>query len=202
MAQMYKVFINDNPILLSSDKEILGGLERINFDAQFDFLNLKSELENSTDRSIHLVCEEVEEAWNKIAHNFEIIEAAGGMVYNAKKELLVIFRLGKWDLPKGKCEEGETIEESAIREVEEECGISKLKILRPLPDTYHTYNLKGRSLLKRTYWFEMECTDDAELIPQAEEGITGVEWITRAEWDKVLKNTYASIAELMQGQKG
>ena len=97
---------------------------------------------------------------------FRLIEAAGGLVKNQKEEWLFIYRNGKWDLPKGKIEKGEGIKKAAIREVKEECGIKKLKILKELPSTYHTYFMEEKAILKRTYWFEMSCGDDSKLVPQ------------------------------------
>lgn len=127
---------------------------------------------------------------------FKIIEAAGGLVQNAKKEYLFIFRKGKWDLPKGKIEKGESIKEGAVREVEEECGIRGLSIIRELPATYHTYFIGNKNILKPTYWFEMKCTDEAKLVPQAEEGITEVRWIASKDLGIVRANTYDSILDV------
>ena len=130
--------------------------------------------------------------------SFKVIEAAGGLVKNSKGEYLFIFRNGKWDLPKGKIEKGEGIKVAAVREVEEECGISKLKILKELDSTYHVYHQDGKAILKRTYWFEMVCEDDSKLIPQEEEGITEVKWIAKKDFDQVNDNTYDSIKEVMK----
>lgn len=128
---------------------------------------------------------------------FSIIEAAGGLVRNTKGEWLFIFRLGKWDLPKGKIEKGEAIEEAGIREVEEECGISNLKIVKELTPTYHTYSLNKKNILKRTYWYEMKTNFPGKLIPQTEEGITDVRWIAAKDIKPVLENTYESIKEVL-----
>ncbi|MGQ0829546.1 MAG: NUDIX hydrolase, partial [Bacteroidota bacterium] len=110
---------------------------------------------------------------------FCIIEAAGGLVKNKKEEWLFIFRNNKWDLPKGKIEKKESIKTTAIREVEEECGIKGLTILKELPTTYHTYYLEEKAILKPTYWFEMYCNDTSKLKPQTEEGITDVKWLSK-----------------------
>jgi ADP-ribose pyrophosphatase YjhB (NUDIX family) len=131
---------------------------------------------------------------------FKIIEAAGGLVKNKKGEWLFIFRNGKWDLPKGKIEKGESIKEAAVREVEEECGIRGLKIIKELESTYHTYFIEEKSIIKRTYWFEMESHYTAELVPQTEEGITEVKWIAADNFKFVLDNTYDSIKEVITGR--
>lgn len=129
---------------------------------------------------------------------FKVIEAAGGLVKNKKGEYLFIFRNGKWDLPKGKIEKGEGIKTAAIREVEEECGISKLKIVKELVSTYHTYHIEEKPILKRTYWFEMLCEDESKLIPQTEEGITDVKWLSKKDLQQVSDNTYESIKEVLK----
>ena len=118
------------------------------------------------------------------------------MVYNQENKLLMIFRNGKWDLPKGKLEEGESIENCAIREVEEECGISNLQITEKLTDTYHIYKHKGKKILKRTFWFKMKSNFDGDLIPQTEEGIMKVVWVERHEIQEKLKNSYGNIKAL------
>jgi 8-oxo-dGTP pyrophosphatase MutT (NUDIX family) len=129
---------------------------------------------------------------------FRIIEAAGGLVKNTEKEWLFIYRNGKWDLPKGKIEKGEKTKKAAKREVEEECGIRKLKIIKEIPSTYHTYFMEEKAILKRTHWFEMSCSDDSKLVPQIEEGITDVKWLSAKKLKKVYANTYESIKEVLK----
>jgi 8-oxo-dGTP pyrophosphatase MutT (NUDIX family) len=129
---------------------------------------------------------------------FKIIEAAGGLVKNKKGEYLFIFRNGKWDLPKGKVEKEEAIPMAAIREVEEECGVDQLKIVKELESSYHTYELDGKAVLKRTFWFEMDCDDSSQLVPQTEEGITEVKWLSKNELKKVYANTYESVKEVLK----
>ena len=122
----------------------------------------------------------------------KVIPAAGGLVLNPKTEILFIFRDGVWDLPKGWIEKGETIENAAIREVEEECGISNLQLIKPLVTTYHIYFYKGIKL-KQTYWFLMSSNYQKELIPQTEEGITQVAFKNEAKTLAALTNSYANI---------
>lgn len=129
---------------------------------------------------------------------YKVIEAAGGLVKNKNGEYLFIFRNGKWDLPKGKLEKKETIKDAAIREVEEECGVGKLKIVKELESTYHIYQIEGKSILKRTYWFDMICGDESKLIPQTEEGITEVKWISKNKLEEVYSNTFESIKEVLK----
>ena len=134
--------------------------------------------------------------WKEFCSDYTLIEAAGGLVYNSDNQLLMIFRDDKWDLPKGKLEVGENIEECAIREVEEECGVEELSIVKKLKSTYHTYKLNGKTILKRTYWFKMNSNYKSKLTPQLEEGITKVEWVSLSEVPSKLENSYGNIKEL------
>jgi 8-oxo-dGTP pyrophosphatase MutT (NUDIX family) len=136
--------------------------------------------------------------WESFCADYLLIEAAGGLVYNLDNQLLMIFRNGKWDLPKGKLEVGENIQECAIREVEEECGISGLTINKPLQDTYHTYKLNEQKILKRTYWFEMKTDFKGILTPQIEEGITKVVWVDKQAIAEKLENSFGNINELLK----
>ena len=106
--------------------------------------------------------------------------------------------MGKWDLPKGKVEKGEEIKVAAIREVEEECGISEINLLDELPATYHTYYHKGKDILKKTHWFKMQYNGNSITVPQLEEGITAVEWIAPNNIQKVVDNTYASVVDVLE----
>jgi len=127
-----------------------------------------------------------------------MIEAAGGLVSNKNGDILMIFRNGKWDLPKGKLEEEENKKQCAKREVEEECGIVGLDIIEKLIETYHTYNLSGKKILKRTYWYKMKTNFDGELVPQIEEGITKVSWVSKDQISEKLKNSYGNISDVLK----
>ncbi|MCX6248435.1 MAG: NUDIX domain-containing protein [Bacteroidetes bacterium] len=132
---------------------------------------------------------------------FKRIEAAGGWVKNERGERLFIFRLGKWDLPKGKLSGKEKVEEAALREVMEETGLKKVLITGPLPSTYHIYTRKGKQILKQTRWFEMEADSKQSLVPQTEEDISEVKWVKKKDVEKVLLNSYGSIIELVRSEK-
>jgi 8-oxo-dGTP pyrophosphatase MutT (NUDIX family) len=112
--------------------------------------------------------------------------------------MLFIFRLGKWDLPKGKLAEKETPGEAALREVKEETGLLELRITGSLSSTFHIYTRKGKQILKQTWWFEMEAKSAQSLIPQMEEEISEVRWVGREDLKTVLSNTYESIRELLK----
>ena len=133
----------------------------------------------------------------KFFHLFTRINAAGGFVKNEKEEHLFIFRLGKWDLPKGKLSENETPEQAAIREVKEETGLTSLHITGPLPSTFHIYTRKGKQILKQTFWFDMTASSSQPLTPETKEDITAVRWISNEELTTVLSNTYGTIKDLL-----
>jgi ADP-ribose pyrophosphatase YjhB (NUDIX family) len=195
---MYKIFINDKPFFISNSKfNIDTNIETVIFDnSTFDNLiqNVKSESFNG----VFLVCENEDEVFELFAKNFKMIEAAGGLVFNNKNELLLIERLGVWDLPKGKIDAGETPEIAAIREVEEECAVNCLSIENLVCKSYHTFTFKGKNVLKRIYWYKMNSTYTGILVPQFEENITKVEWkyFTKNEIETL--NTYESIKEVLR----
>jgi len=124
---------------------------------------------------------------------FKYIEAAGGLVKNSKNELLVIHRFGIPDLPKGKIEKNETPEIAALREVEEECGIKKLKISGKAEPSYHIYFRKNKKVLKKTHWFYMLYEGNEIPEPQTEEDITKVEWCDAEKLSEYQKMTYKSL---------
>lgn len=126
-----------------------------------------------------------------------VIEAAGGLVKNGKKDFLFIFRNGKWDLPKGKLEKGEKPKEGAVREVEEECGIAIDKCGKKIVNTYHVYTVKGEVVLKKTYWYKMKYKGKGKLVPQIEEGITDVRWMGKNDIKLVAGNTFPSIMDVL-----
>lgn len=123
----------------------------------------------------------------------KIIEAAGGMVFNSNEELLMIFRRGFWDLPKGKVDDGETLAQCAVREVMEETGLKHIQLVEFLTTTYHTYPQNSDTILKPSHWFKMISTQKEILIPQIEEDITEIKWVSKGEADKLKKNMYPTI---------
>jgi 8-oxo-dGTP pyrophosphatase MutT (NUDIX family) len=129
---------------------------------------------------------------------FTVVQAGGGLVRSEKNEILLIFRRGKWDLPKGKLDMGETLEECAIREVEEETGLKKVKVVSPLMITYHTYHGGARFILKESHWYSMTAGSKQSLVPQTEEDIHEIKWVPIADLDEYMKNSYASVADVLK----
>lgn len=198
---MYKVFFKDRIVFLTNNIERDLGSD---FGAIFKYSNNKElqdfiqNFEKKEDiKKAFIYHHDLDELLELFSKGFKQINAAGGVVVNKKNEILFIYRLGLWDLPKGKAEKGESIEETAIREVEEECSITPLKIIKPLNPTFHTYRLKNKIVLKKTYWYQMNYQGDKKPVPQYEEDITKAEWITADDIEKVTKNTYPSIKEVL-----
>ena len=199
---MYKVFFNRTELLIV-EKGQLNNLKfsyenRIVLEEEPFKTDFTSWLKSNEEVSKIIICKNENDYWTEFKKQFLFIEAAGGLVRNENKELLTIFRNGVWDLPKGKVEKGELIEEAAVREVEEETGV---KIHKHYADSiqkvYHVYSLKKKLVLKETSWFIMSAKSMI-LIPQREEGITKVYWMSELDLEKIFAiNTYLSIKILL-----
>lgn len=131
-----------------------------------------------------------------LKETFRMAPAAGGIVEKDGK-FVAIVRNGLPDLPKGHIEKGETPENAALREVEEETGIGKLQIIKELPSTWHCYQVGDEWRLKRTYWYLMSTDEAIQPKPQTEEGITEIKLIGKEEIEAFLKNTFRSISEIL-----
>ncbi len=151
----------------------------------------------STHDGFYYLSEQPEEDFKIWSKNFKLIGAAGGMVWNNEDALLMIFRRGYWDLPKGKIEKGETNEEAALRELEEETGIKNIELQNFISSTYHIY-FEKKWILKETFWFRMRSNYQTKLIPQTEEDIEQACWVPFNEIASKLKLTYSSIAEILK----
>ena len=180
---MIKIYIGDKPIILSSKIEdnLKFELETIEYsENKQDILNYIESIEKQefNSKGLFIYSSDYEKLRGDFFSFYKIIEAAGAVVINGERDILGIFRNGFWDLPKGKIEKNESLEEAAIREVQEETGIKDLIILEYLKETYHTYfdELKNQRVLKKSYWYFMETTD-FNLTPQKEEGIEIAKWI-------------------------
>ncbi len=147
--------------------------------------------------SLKFEVEDKDKIKNKIKSSLSVIKAAGGIVINQDNKILMMKRLGFWDLPKGKADLGEKSKETASREVEEECGI-KVIVNDKICTTWHTYLLKGNLVIKQTKWFSMDLINDKKMKPQTEEGIEELKWMTKDEVKKALEKSYSSIEYVIQ----
>ena len=193
---MYTIYVGDKPIILTTEVEK---------EADFKSYLLKSvnigkvikTLNNTDLKAVHLVDKNPDKLLKHFLRLLPNVVAGGGKAYNSKNEILFIYRNDKWDLPKGKTEGKESIEETAVREVEEETGVAGLKIIKPLPTTYHIFKRNGKHKIKVTYWFEMKTDFEGKLFPQENEGITKVKWLNDKASQKALENSYANIRILV-----
>ena len=193
---MYTIFKDDTSIILTDS------LKNINkkdfyYWKDINLHNLFLQIKKGEISKFILYYPDLELMWNEFLKYFKVIEAAGGLVQNSEKEILFIYRNDKWDLPKGKIENGEGVEEAAIREVQEECGISKVVIKNFIAKSYHIYNEKESEILKVTHWFSM-FSDEIKSSPQVEEGITKVQWKNKEQINIALQNTYSNIKLLVE----
>ncbi|MEN9488812.1 MAG: hypothetical protein RL494_1077 [Bacteroidota bacterium] len=194
---MYKVFVNDKPLFLTNE---------IKKETDFKFFLLESADINQI--IIHFFQNKIQKAYlyhpdekeimKTLKDKIPVSKAGGGYVYNKNGAVLFIFRNGKWDLPKGGIEKGEEIEDTAIREVEEETGVTGLKITKKLQKTYHVFKRNGKYKLKITHWYEMKTNFEGTPKGQLEEGIEKVAWLTPEEIKEALKNSYENIKLLFE----
>ena len=196
---MYKVFIENRPIIFAQNDALLTNTYCIASEllekGEEDLALIVKSVPKK--KNIVVLSDQIEEEFARIFSEYDFIEAAGGIV-KRKKKYLFIKRNGFWDIPKGKLEKKESIEEGAIREIEEECGIAGPIIVSRVGITYHTYRYENKPTIKKTYWFAMEYEGPKQLKGQLEEGITKVEWLKIDELDKVKKKTFPSILEVIQ----
>lgn len=160
------------------------------------YLQLLKSNRNKKIDSITFQVDNFKDAVEHIKAEYTFIEAGGGIV-EKNGNVLMIFRMKKWDLPKGKKDNKEKIKDTAVREVEEECSI-KVKLKNKVCDTYHTYKRNGKNILKKTSWHRMTCIDDSKMKPEVKEQIEEVRWMTPGEIKGALYNSYPSIRQVFR----
>ncbi len=189
---MYKVFVKDIPIILSTKKNIGSHYKSIPI-KEVDFKSLIDQIINGELNYVNLYHRNEKKLEKHLRKKLPVVEAAGGLVYNQKKEILFIYRNSKWDLPKGGVEKKETYEAAAIREVEEETGVEGLEIKDFIMKTYHVFKRNDIYKLKITYWYEMYTEFKGELIPQTEEDIKKAKWKNFEKSQKALQDSYENV---------
>ncbi|MDR1348983.1 MAG: NUDIX domain-containing protein [Prevotellaceae bacterium] len=195
---MKKIFFNDRFFIFDSNSEI----EKIHEEDDICELHRFSELHSLLDkflyeseRNMYVICSNEDEAFVAFCDLFDMIFAGGGLVRNSKGDVLLIYRYGHWDLPKGKQEAGENIAHTAIREVKEECGISDIEPGNFLTETYHCFSMNGKLIMKRNFWYEMFC-DSETLVPQETEDIEKAEFVSKDRLSDYIDFMYASVREV------
>jgi 8-oxo-dGTP pyrophosphatase MutT (NUDIX family) len=199
---MYKVFFNDRVVLLTDDFirnfQVKYGLfyKYRNTDDLKELISFYSNLKRID--TLFIFHHDLDELQERFKSCFFVVEAAGGLVCNEEGKYLVMKRRGRWDLPKGKVDPGESVADAALREVTEECGLSRLEITGPLMSTYHSYRLDGQPILKRTSWFDMKASGRERLVPQSDEDITEVKWMGKEDLGEITRNTYLGILDILK----
>ncbi len=189
--------MNQSLLILADFAPLIKGTVQTIGLQDIDLEKLFNSITKNNDLTYLYVHPNINQVLKTILTKVKIIHAAGGLVKNGDGDYLFIYRLDKWDLPKGKVEESEKMKDAALREVEEECGI-KVNYLGPkIATTYHTYYMRGKFVLKQTKWYEMGVNKVPKLIPQTEEDITEAIWLNAKELDKVERNTYPLISEIL-----
>jgi len=186
---MYKVFIKES-LLILSDTYREGAIDFLGTE---QLRNLVKSIAASEKTEVYIWSSDLSKLWQSFKSIFRIIDAAGGAIKNTEGDLLMIYRYGHWDLPKGKIELGESKEEGALREVMEECGVDEPDITGVLPTTYHYYELEGEPILKRSFWFAMSLDKNSPLKPQLEEDISQVIWCDSAKVEELKDQSYGNI---------
>jgi 8-oxo-dGTP pyrophosphatase MutT (NUDIX family) len=197
---MYKVFFNDRKLFLTDN---FAKHFQVRYGLFYKFSNIedlkeliKFYAQLTRIESLYLFHTDIEEMREAFRQCFIEVNAGGGLVKNNNGEYLLIHRRGKWDLPKGKLWKNEPFEKAAVREVEEECGISGVKIVKPLLSTYHTYPDKEELVLKKTSWYEMHYSGQKPPTPQKEEDIQDVRWVSVKDLEPYLNESFPAIRDV------
>ncbi|HLP94236.1 MAG TPA: NUDIX domain-containing protein [Saprospiraceae bacterium] len=206
MPQNYKIYHNGRPVFITSPE----GAQELGYVADrfthvMLYVGKRKLIKNYLDlldknrqiKAVVLYHPDVEMLWQEFQACFKVQEAAGGYVLNEQKKLLVFYRRGSWDLPKGKIDPGETPEQAAVREVQEETGIQNIRLGSFLSHTYHTFEQKDKRILKKTWWYHMDTTD-TQVVPQTEEDIEEIIWVDPSQWLQTEPEVYPNIQEVIR----
>lgn len=203
--QRYKIYINESPLILSQTSDLADetAFERSLIHAVYRgrpkiLMNYIELLEkNKHHEGIIIQADDVDQLWRDFKSLYFYIKAGGGVVINSFGKVLLIFRRGVWDLPKGKQDPGETLAQTALREVREETGIADLRIVEKLNNGYHCYLMSKQRTLKRTRWYLMQTQNPGHLVLQKEEGIQDAAWFDPRELPKLNMPMYNNIRDVL-----
>lgn len=202
---MIKIYFYNKPLFITNQitKELEEYLhhEDTVFIDEFNIHSVKAMLHEMEAQQIHagvFLHDDVEAVLKSFKKKLVVIKAAGGLVHTEEDELLLIFRRGKWDLPKGKLDNNEDMKACAVREIREETGLAEVEIEKDLLITYHTYHQDGKHILKESHWFLGKAKKQLNLIPEIEEDIEKCEWVPASQLAPYLENTHASILDVVK----
>lgn len=196
---MYKVFVKDVAIIVTSNKDAYPDYEVFEL-KDVNLLKIVKKIEKGKLKKVLLYSKSEKKLLKRLHKKLPLVKAGGGLVINADNNFLFIHRNGKWDLPKGKANRFEGMKKTAKREIHEETGVKKLKIVEKLGRTYHVFNRKSTLKLKLTHWYLMETSYDGPLTPQLEEGIEKAVWLSKDVAEVALQSSYSNIKELFPDQ--
>lgn len=199
-----KVYFNNKPLILTNDRQsyvrehpIAEGY--LSFTGAFP-RSFRLAVEHlSKLASLGAMIEDISERslWEELYDLYEPVDAGGGVVMNEEGKVLMIYRRGKWDLPKGKRDDGEDIAACALREVQEETGLQNISLGEKICDTYHVYTQNRENLLKHTAWYRMAATGNEKLIPQKEENILEARWVPEPDLGPIVLKSYEAVREVL-----
>lgn len=201
----YTIYFNQKPLLLTDTltdnaNELLKQKGAV-FEEQLNAATVQTMLQKMHEPEIKagvFLYPSADELLHAFKENMTVIEAGGGLVHTEEDSVLLIFRNGKWDLPKGKLDEGEAADVAALREVQEETGLAQLQLEEPVTTTYHTYHQNGELILKESHWFLVKSPLQKTMVPQLEEGIEKCEWVKPDALTTYLENTHPSIIDVLR----
>tara|TARA_B000000441_G_C21722071_1_gene339841 strand:+ start:294 stop:890 length:597 start_codon:yes stop_codon:yes gene_type:complete len=191
---MYKVFANRLPIVLTSKAKYLSN-ENTFLLSSLEIDEILKKLRKH--KKIYLFFPKKKDLIKEFKSKIKTIYASGGIVKNKKSEILFIFRRGKWDLPKGKADKGETKKQTALREVKEETGVKKLVINKFFRTSFHIVINNKKYYLKETTWYLMSSNYEGDLIPQIDEGIKSVKWKNLKQVKKIKEKTFKNVSIIL-----
>ncbi|MCW3121306.1 MAG: hydrolase [Flavipsychrobacter sp.] len=205
MSFTRKIYFNDKPLILTTDKASYirdnpGAEAYISYSAatRDNYKQAVVEMGESYVKGVIVEDGSEEVLSDTLQRMYRPIDAGGGIAYNEQGAILMIYRRGKWDLPKGKLDAGENIEDCSLREVKEETGLEQLALGEKICDTYHIYTLRSEQMLKRTAWYKMKGTSADKLKPQKEENILEARWVKEEELPPLAAKSYEAIREVLR----
>ena len=192
-------YYNECPIIIASSSASIAvpeGYQLMEGVSPLDFVTLLHRMEDKQLVGAIILVEDMPSFLEQMQPVMSVMRAGGGLVVNEDQQILMIFRKGKWDLPKGNQDPGEAIEACALREVIEETGVAPLQLGAPLQVTYHLYVEKGKLILKESHWYTMHSSHKGLLLPQIEEQITEAKWVNEEDVQGLLSNSYKAIKDV------